>query len=57
MNDNNIIQSYDLEKMIKKVNKIAKDKISDLQSRDKRKLNIKEKKKLKKTIVEEDFQY
>jgi DNA recombination-dependent growth factor C len=56
MNDNNIIQSYDLEKMIKKVNKIAKDKISDLQSRDKRKLNIKEKKKLKKTIiVEEDF--
>jgi hypothetical protein len=56
MNENNMLHSYDLEKMIKKANKIAKDKLSDLQSRDKRKLNIKEKRLIKKAaVIEDDF--
>lgn len=49
-------RTYDLEKMIRKMNKTHKDKMVSLQKREKRKLNIKEKKLVKKsTIVEDDF--
>lgn len=46
--------NYDLEKMIRKSTKIAKDKYMCLQSREKRKLGIKEKKLPQKSVVKEE---
>ncbi|HKM00529.1 MAG TPA: hypothetical protein VJ083_00590 [Sedimentibacter sp.] len=49
------INNFDLEKAIKKMNKVAKDKYLSNQSREKRKLNIKEKKYLpKQSVIEKD---
>ena len=55
MNDNTQ-ENYNLEKMIKKMNKINKEKYLTMQAREKRKLNIKEKKYLpKQDVVEKDY--
>jgi hypothetical protein len=49
---NNEIKPFnDLEKMIRKMNKINKEKCLTLKSREKRKLNIKEKKLLQKQNI------
>lgn len=53
--NNNMQPLNDLEKMIRKMNKVNKDKILTLKSREKRKLNIKEKKLPQKlSVVESD---
>ena len=55
MNENTQV-NYDLEKMIRKVSKIAKDKYLTIQKREKRKLNIKEKKYLpKQGVIDKDY--
>jgi hypothetical protein len=46
--------NINLEKMIRKVNKIAKDKYLTNKAREERKLNIKAKKKIVKTSIKED---
>jgi hypothetical protein len=50
------INNLDLEKAIRKMNKIAKEKYLTNQSREKRKLNIKEKKLLIKQNNEKDYE-
>lgn len=56
MNDDNQQLNYELEKMIRKSNKIAKEKCIAIQKREKRKLCIKEKKYLpKQNVVEKDY--
>lgn len=46
--------NYELEKMIRRIQKVAKDKYISLQSREKRKLKIKERKFVRKSFVNED---
>lgn len=57
MKEVKLINNLELEKAIRKMNKLAKEKYLVMQSREKRKLNIKEKKYLpKQSNVDKDYE-